>query len=50
MPIYYRNPAICRVYFVGHLTKLSLPSVILDEIRLSVTSWYTESETLGIEF
>jgi hypothetical protein len=38
---------LCRVYFVGHSSKATLPRAALGEFLLSVTSWFTECRTLG---
>jgi hypothetical protein len=38
---------LCRVPFVGHSAKTSLPSAALGEARLSATRLFTECGTLG---
>jgi hypothetical protein len=43
-------PTLCRVHFVGDSARPSLLIATLGEIRLSATTSFTESETLGIEW
>jgi hypothetical protein len=38
---------LCRVPFVGHSAKKSLPRAALGKVRLSVTGLFTERRTLG---
>jgi hypothetical protein len=38
---------LCRVFFVGHSAKTSLPSAALSKVSLSVTIAFAESGTLG---
>jgi hypothetical protein len=45
----YRNPALCRVLFVGHSAKKYLPSAALGKVLLSVTTAFIESRTLDTE-
>jgi hypothetical protein len=37
---------LCQVFFVGHSAKDSLPSAVLSNVLLSVTTTFTESRTL----
>jgi hypothetical protein len=46
---HYRNPALCRVFFIGHSANTSLPRAALDKVPHSVTRSFTECRTLGIE-
>jgi hypothetical protein len=46
---HYRNPRLCRVPFVEHSAKKSLPRAALGKVWLSVTSLFTECRTLGTE-
>jgi hypothetical protein len=39
---------LCRVSFVGHSTKTSLPRATFGKERLSVTTTFTDDSTLGI--
>jgi hypothetical protein len=45
---HYRNPGLCRVFFVGHSAKKPLPSAALGKVLLSVMMAFAESRTLGI--
>jgi hypothetical protein len=38
--------ALCRVFFVGHSAKKSLPRAALGKVLLSVTTAFAESRTL----
>jgi hypothetical protein len=40
---------LCRVLFVGHSTKTSLPRAALGKVLHSVTRSFTECRTLGTE-
>jgi hypothetical protein len=40
---------LCRVLFLGHSAKQPLLRAALGKVLLSVTSWFTECRTLGIE-
>jgi hypothetical protein len=45
--IHYRNPGLCRVLFIGHSAKLTLPSAALGKVLRSVKSLFPECRTLG---
>jgi hypothetical protein len=45
--LHYRNPWVCRVFFVGHSAKKTLPSAAFGKVLLSVTIVFTKSRTLG---
>jgi hypothetical protein len=47
--IHYRNPDLCRVPFVGHSAKTSLPRAALGKVLHSITMSFTECRTLGTE-
>jgi hypothetical protein len=47
--MHYYNSALCRLFFIGHSAKTSLPIVALGKVTLSVTTTFTESRTLGID-
>jgi hypothetical protein len=38
---------LCRVLFIGHSAKQTLPSAALGKVLRSVKSWFTECRTLG---
>jgi hypothetical protein len=38
---------LCRVIFIGHSAKQTLPSTALGNVLRSVKSWFTECRTLG---
>jgi hypothetical protein len=46
---YYRNPALCRVFFIGHSAKKSLPSAALDNDRVYWEQDFRHRNTLGTE-
>ena len=46
---YYQNLWLCRVLFVQHSAKKSLPCAALGKVLLSVTTTFTESKTPGTE-
>jgi hypothetical protein len=46
--VHYRNPALCRVPFVGHSGNNYLLSAAHSKVTLSLTTTFTESSTLAI--
>jgi hypothetical protein len=43
---HYRNLGLCRVLFIGHSVKKTLPRAALDKVLRSVKSLFTECGTL----
>jgi hypothetical protein len=47
--LHYRNPALCRVQFIGHSAKHALSSATLGELKHSTQTPFAEPQTLGID-